>query len=169
MEGIVRLQCERYCQVAVWKILLSGCSVDGIFVWLQCARYYCLVAVWKVLSGCVKSIVRLQCERCYYLVAVWKVLSGCIVEGIVTPFSLIQPLFICLTFSVSTLHQDSSTPLLTQELYAFRTLTKTFGHRSFSHATPSVWNSLPHEIRHIQSTTAFKVALKTHLFKSYLY
>ena len=32
--------------------------------------------------------------------------------------------------------------------------TETFGHRSFSHAVPSVWNSLPHEIRHIQSTTA---------------
>ena len=84
------------------------------------------------------------------------------VVNTVTPFSLIQPLFICLTFSVSTLHQDSSTPLLTQELYAFRTLTKTFGHRSFSHAVPSVLNSLPHEIRHIQSTTY------THLFKSYL-
>ena len=39
----------------------------------------------------------------------------------VTPFSLIQLLFICLTFSMSTLHQDSSAPPLTQELYAFRT------------------------------------------------
>ena len=46
--------------------------------------------------------------------------------------------------------------------------TKTFGHRSFSHTAPSVWNSLPHDIRHIQSVTAFKTALKTHLFKSYL-
>ena len=46
--------------------------------------------------------------------------------------------------------------------------TKTFGHRSFSHAAPSVWNSLSHDIRHIQSVTAFKTALKTHLFKSYL-
>ena len=46
--------------------------------------------------------------------------------------------------------------------------TKTFGHLSFSHAAPSVWNSLPHDIRHIQSITAFKTALKTHLFKSYL-
>ena len=35
-------------------------------------------------------------------------------------FALIQPLFICLTFSVSTLHQDSSAPHLSQELYAFR-------------------------------------------------
>ena len=46
--------------------------------------------------------------------------------------------------------------------------TKTFGHRSISNATPSVWNSLPCEIRHIQSTTAFKTALGTPLFKSYL-
>ena len=46
--------------------------------------------------------------------------------------------------------------------------TKTFGHCSFSHAAPSVWNFLPHEIRHIQSATAFKTAFKTHLFKSYL-
>ena len=37
-----------------------------------------------------------------------------------TPFSLIQPLFICLT-SVSTLHQGSSASPLTQELDAFRT------------------------------------------------
>ena len=44
---------------------------------------------------------------------------------------------------------------------------KTFGHRSFSHAAHSVWNSLPREIRHIQSTTEFRTALKTHLFKSY--
>ena len=33
--------------------------------------------------------------------------------------------------------------------------TKTFGNRSFSHAAPSVWNSLPHDIRHSQSVTAF--------------
>ena len=39
----------------------------------------------------------------------------------VTPFSLIQPLFVCLTFSMSTLHQDNSAPHLTQELYAFCT------------------------------------------------
>ena len=40
-------------------------------------------------------------------------------------------------------------------------------HCSFSHVAHSVWNSLPHEIRHIQSPTAFKTALKTHLFKTY--
>ena len=43
--------------------------------------------------------------------------------------------------------------------------TKTFGRRSFSYATSSVWSSLPRETRHIQTTTAFKTAYKTHLFK----
>ena len=46
---------------------------------------------------------------------------------------------------------------------------KMIGHRSFSHAGPSVWNSLPRGIRHVQSTTASRTALKTHLFKPYLY
>ena len=40
-------------------------------------------------------------------------------------------------------------------------------HCSFSHVAHSVWNYLPHEIRHIQSPTAFKTALKTDLFKTY--
>ena len=80
-----------------------------------------------------------------------------------------QPLFICLTFSMSTLHQDSSAPRLTQKnLRISHIKTKTFGHRSFSFAAPSVWNFLPREIRHIQSVTAFKTAPKTYLFKSYL-
>ena len=50
-----------------------------------------------------------------------KQVSNISCQHSVTPFSLIQPLFICLTISVSTLHQDSSAPHLTQELYAFRT------------------------------------------------
>ena len=45
--------------------------------------------------------------------------------------------------------------------------TKMFGQRLFSYAAPSVWNSLPCEIRHIQLTTALNTALKTNLFKSY--
>ena len=46
--------------------------------------------------------------------------------------------------------------------------TKPFGHHSFSYAASTVWNSLPCEIRHIHSTTTFKTALKTYMFKSYL-
>ena len=34
---------------------------------------------------------------------------------------MVQPLFTCLTFSVSTIHQDSSAYPLTEELYALRT------------------------------------------------
>ena len=76
--------------------------------------------------------------------------------------------FLLLTVFVYTLHQDSSAPSLTQgtlRIPHFRT--KTFGNRSFSYAAPSVWKSLPREIRYVQSTTAFKTALKTHLFHSY--
>ena len=38
----------------------------------------------------------------------------------------------------------------------------TFAHHS---SAPSVWNSLPREIRHLQSSTSFKTALTTHLFR----
>ena len=56
----------------------------------------------------------------------------------------------------------------TSAIWQHAAYTKTFEQCSFSHAAPSVWNSLPHDIRHIQSAAAFKTALKTHLFKSYL-
>ena len=45
--------------------------------------------------------------------------------------------------------------------------TKTFGERSFSYAGPSLWNSLPQTLRHSDSTSPFKAALKTHLFNNY--
>ena len=41
--------------------------------------------------------------------------------------------------------------------------TKTFGHRSFSFAAPTIWNSLPTELTHTDSVQKFKLALKTHL------
>ena len=41
--------------------------------------------------------------------------------------------------------------------------TKTFGHRLFSFAAPTILNSLPSELRHIDSIQKFKSALKTHL------
>ena len=44
---------------------------------------------------------------------------------------------------------------------------KTFGERSFSYAGPSVWNNLPQTLRHSDSTSSFKAALKTHLFNNY--
>ena len=42
--------------------------------------------------------------------------------------------------------------------------TKTFGHRSFSFAAPTIWNCLPSELRHSDSIQKFKSALETHLF-----
>ena len=45
--------------------------------------------------------------------------------------------------------------------------TKAFGQRCFSHCASNKWNSLPSDIRHIQSSHAFKTALKTNLCKHY--
>ena len=39
------------------------------------------------------------------------------------------------------------------------------GDRAFQSAAPKLWNSLPAEIRNIQSLTSFKRALKTYFFK----
>ena len=45
--------------------------------------------------------------------------------------------------------------------------TKTFGHRSFSFVAPTIWNSLPSELRHTESIQKFKLAQKTHLFRKF--
>ena len=42
--------------------------------------------------------------------------------------------------------------------------TKTFGERSFSFLAPSVWNSLPSDLRNSSTLPLFKSRLKTHLF-----
>jgi len=42
-----------------------------------------------------------------------------------------------------------------------------FGERAFSVAGPSVWNSLPADIRHITDISTFKRHLKTYLFNLY--
>ena len=46
------------------------------------------------------------------------------------------------------------------------TKTKTFGQRAFSFTGPTQWNLLPYDVRHSVSTSSFKQALKTNLFKS---
>ena len=43
--------------------------------------------------------------------------------------------------------------------------TKTFGHRSFPFATPTMWNSLPTEVRHTNFMHKFISAVKTHLLR----
>ena len=84
-------------------------------------------------------------------------------------FSDTAPVYLSDLFHVfsPTRQLRSSSDLRTLRILHIKT--KTFGHRSFSCAAPFVWNSLPREIRHIQSTSAFKIALKTCLCKSYLY
>ena len=46
-----------------------------------------------------------------------------------------------------------------------RSHTKAFGDRAFSVAGPTLWNSLPLNIRQLKSYALFKGALKTHLFR----
>ena len=48
-----------------------------------------------------------------------------------------------------------------------RTKTVSFGHRTFSFAASTHWNSLPRSIRYSQSASSFKRSLKTHLFIDY--
>ena len=41
----------------------------------------------------------------------------------------------------------------------------TIGHKAFSFASPSIWNSIPLHIRQLTSFNSFKRHLKTHLFQ----
>ena len=45
--------------------------------------------------------------------------------------------------------------------------TKTFWQRSFSFAAPTIWNSLPSELRHTDSIQQFKSALRSHLYANF--
>ena len=76
-----------------------------------CLQVYCYILLWRISFLFNTLSIHTMLTNFYWLQICCSV----------TPFSLIQPLFICLTFSMPTLHQDSSAPHLTQELYAFRT------------------------------------------------
>ena len=67
-----------------------------------------------------------------------------------------------LDVNASTRNLRSSSTL---NLYVPRTRTR-FGDRSFKHAAPKLWNSLPIGIRNQQNFVSFKRALKTYLFKN---
>ena len=47
--------------------------------------------------------------------------------------------------------------------------TKTFDERSFPYTGSSVWNKLPQTLRHSDSASSFKAALKTHLLNNYFW
>ena len=53
----------------------------------------------------------------------------------------------------------------TRILKITRSNPKAFGQRSFSHVGPSTWNGLPYTLRHSDSQTSLRQALKTHLFQ----
>ena len=53
-----------------------------------------------------------------------------------------------------------------QLLKAPRIRTKTYGERRLDKSAATLWNSLPQNIRHVQSVIIFKKLLKTHLFKA---
>ena len=43
-----------------------------------------------------------------------------------------------------------------------------YGKKSFKYQTPTIWNSLPVEVRSCSSLPSFKSLLKTHLFRKYV-
>ena len=50
-------------------------------------------------------------------------------------------------------------------LVVLRISTKSFGGRAFSFSAPSLWNSLPTQLRFIEEINIFKASIKTFLFK----
>ena len=80
-------------------------------------------------------------------------------------FSDSSPTYISALLSVYTPARNLRTSNDHRILSIPRVRTQTFGERAFSLAAPKQWNSLPASLRNITSTTSFKKALKTYLFK----
>ena len=89
---------------------------------------------------------------------IFKILLMCYkVEHTISPLYLIE--LIHRHTSARTL-RSSSQQLLTVPL----TNTQTYGNRPFAKSAPTLWNTLPLEIRKIPSINSFKQSLKTFLF-----
>jgi hypothetical protein len=54
-------------------------------------------------------------------------------------------------------------------LVVSRSRTVTYGDRDFMTAAPKLWNALPRTLKSCETLTVFKRALKTHLFKRFLF
>ena len=68
---------------------------------------------------------------------------------------------------LSTVHPDNFAPFLSPEPSAYLSQKqRPLDNELFSFTGPTEWNSLPYDVRHSVSTSSFKQALKTHLFKS---
>ena len=84
--------------------------------------------------------------------------------------SLEQPLIICpIPFNLILQQDNYELHPTTQTFVTPHVNTKTFGESSFSYTGPSVWNSLPQTLRHSDSASSFKAALKTHPFSNYFW
>ena len=100
----------------------------------------------------VKSSVR-SCVSCFVFIIILftgcpsKHVSNISCQHSVTPFSLTQPLFI---------HSSSDS----RTLRIPHIKTKTFWHRSFSQAAPSVWNCQPHELDVFSQLLHLKLPLR---------
>ena len=67
------------------------------------------------------------------------------------------------------LQTQSDRPRRTQHQHLLRVprvRCKSFGERAFSHAAPTLWNTLPPNMRDVTCVTTFKKQLKTHLFRT---
>jgi hypothetical protein len=67
------------------------------------------------------------------------------------------------------LQTQSDRPRRTQHQHLLRVpraRCRSFGERAFSHAAPTLWNTLPPNMRDVTCVTAFKKQLKTHLFRT---
>ena len=69
-------------------------------------------------------------------------------------------IIICL-ISQSMHRKETYALLLTIEFYAYLNCEQRIWHRSFSFAAPTIWNSLPSELRYTDYIQKFKSALKT--------
>lgn len=85
------------------------------------------------------------------LVFVYKALHGCAPRYLTDMLSLYKP--------TRSLRSMDSTLLLNKPR-----CTKSIGERAFPYAGPSMWNSLPDELRGAATTETFKRNLKTYLF-----
>ena len=77
-------------------------------------------------------------------------------------FLVLSPIYLSDIFSVHT-PKGNQRSTDNGSLCIPKLRTKTFGHRSFSFTAPTIWNSLPSELRHTDSIQKFKLELKTHL------
>ena len=80
-------------------------------------------------------------------------------------FSDLSPAYLSGLLTVYTHSRQLSSSADTWTLHIPHVNTKTLGQCSFSYSAPKQWNSLPLDIRHIQSSHTFKTALNSHLYK----